>query len=92
MITIPLTPIAFQFLFHDTISFHHVNGTLVKPQNRAQLLFSLDFLLDKGISIHIYVVLTFLISPMVTWLFFPSFSIICVVIANAFACTYSLVP
>lgn len=43
MINIPLTPFALQFLFHDAISFHHVKGTLVKPQNSAQLLFSLDF-------------------------------------------------
>jgi hypothetical protein len=42
MINIPLIPFAFQFLFHDAISFH-VQGTLVKPQNSAQLLFSLDF-------------------------------------------------
>jgi hypothetical protein len=42
MINIPLTPFAFQFLFHDAISFHFVEGTLVRPQNSAQVLFSLD--------------------------------------------------
>jgi hypothetical protein len=64
MINIPLTPFAFQFLFHDAISFHHVKGTLVKPQNSAQLLFSLDFSFSTGQEDHIhnYVVLTFLIS------------------------------
>ncbi len=62
MINIPLTPFAFQFLFHDAIFLYHVKGTLVKPQNSAQLLFSLDFPLGKWITIHIYVVLTFLNS------------------------------
>ena len=48
MINIPLISFAFQFLFHGTISFHHVKGTLVKPQSSAQLLFSLDFPFPTG--------------------------------------------
>lgn len=63
MIDIPLIPFAFQvfFLFHDVISFHMSKGIPVKPQNSAQLLFSLDFTLDiKRTTIHIYVVLDIL--------------------------------
>jgi hypothetical protein len=53
MIDIPLIPFAFlQFLFIDAISFHHAKGTLVKPQNSAQLLFSLDFPRDKRVTSH----------------------------------------
>jgi hypothetical protein len=63
MINIPLTPFALQFLFHDAISFHHVKGPLVKRQIVRSFYFPWisHFPLDKRITVHIYVVLTFLI-------------------------------
>jgi len=61
----------------------------VISHNSAQLLFSLDFPMDKRITIHIYVVLTFLISTNgnLTYVHFSFFLffIIYALIANAFA-------
>jgi hypothetical protein len=63
MIDIPLIPFTFQVFFYFTMSFLFImsEGIPVKPQNSAQLLFSLDFPLDiKRTTIHIYVVLDIL--------------------------------
>ena len=85
MINIPLTPFPFQFLSRDTISFYYVKGTLVKPQNSAQPLFSLDFPLDQRIIIYIYIVLTFLISinGNLTYVYYAPSFFICVAIGHS---------